>query len=151
MDRIDLQVEIMPVPFEKLANTAPGESSAAIRERVVKARVVQSLRYRDTHGVHCNAQMTPRLLDEYAHLTPDCMRVLETAIKRFDMSARAYDRIRKVARTIADLDYANSPSSTAEAAVSAPILVHHISEAISYRNLDRSTWGSDTGLPITLR
>jgi magnesium chelatase family protein len=102
--------------------------------------------------------MTPRLLDEYAHLTPDCMRVLETAIKRFDMSARAYDRIRKVARTIADLDYANSPSTTPsldssviEAAVSAPILVHHMSEAISYRNLDRSTWGSDTGLPIPLR
>lgn len=148
MDRIDLQVEIMPVPFEELADAAPGEPSAAIREHVIRARAIQSHRFKDVPGVHCNAQMTSKLLEQYCRLDTDCMRVLETAMKRFDMSARAYDRIRKVARTIADLDYASR--LTAEDAADAPILVNHMAEAISYRNLDRSTWGATTDLPLTL-
>ncbi|WP_295732174.1 YifB family Mg chelatase-like AAA ATPase [uncultured Muribaculum sp.] len=151
MDRIDLQVEIMPVPFEELADSAPGEPSAAIRERVVKARAIQTRRYRNVAGVHCNAQMTSRLMERYCTLDDECMRVLEAAMKRFDMSARAYDRIRKVARTIADLDYAGSePPMPSDDAVNAPILVRHMAEAISYRNLDRSTWGSAIDRPLPL-
>lgn len=147
MDRIDLQVEIMPVPFEELSSAAPGESSETIRARVIKARAIQSHRYKGIAGVHCNAQMTSRLLERYCRLDEECMRVLETAMKRFDMSARAYDRIRKVARTIADIDY--SSSLPVEEAAVAPILVHHMAEAISYRNLDRSTWGASTDFPAS--
>lgn len=140
LDRVDLQVEIMPVPFDELSDAAPGEPSAAIRERVVRARAVQSHRFSSIAGVHCNAQMTPRLLEQYCRFDDACMNVLETAMKRFDMSARAYDRIRKVSRTIADLDYSGTLS--VEDAAIAPILVSHMAEAISYRNLDRSTWGA---------
>lgn len=149
MDRIDLQVEIMPVPFDELADTRPGESSAAIRERVVRARDVQTRRYRSVTSVHCNAQMTPALLDRYARLDEACLRVLEGAMKRFDMSARAFDRIRKVARTVADLDYATRPDFDPDLAVDLPIEVHHMAEAISYRNLDRSTWGTTVN-PVSL-
>lgn len=129
LDRIDIQVEIMPVPFAELQSMQPGESSASIRERVIYAREIQSRRYADTPGVHCNAQMTPRLIARWARPTAEAMAILEQAMTRFDMSARAYDRILKVARTIADLDGATD--------IAAP----HIREAISYRNLDRSTWG----------
>lgn len=129
LDRIDIQVEIMPVPFAELQSMQPGESSASIRERVIYAREIQSRRYADTPGVHCNAQMTPRLIARWACPTAEAMAILEQAMTRFDMSARAYDRILKVARTIADLDGATE--------IAAP----HIREAISYRNLDRSTWG----------
>lgn len=129
LDRIDLQVEIMPVPFAELQSLQPGESSAAIRARVTRAREIQAARFADTPGIHSNAQMTPRLLARWARPTPEAMSILEHAMTRFDMSARAYDRILKVARTIADLD------------ASADILPHHITEAISYRSLDRSTWG----------
>lgn len=132
MDRIDLQVEIMPVPFDELSSMERGESSAAIRERVVKARAVQTARFAGEKNIHCNAQMNSRLLAVHAQLDKECMRLLEFAMKRFDMSARAYDRILKVSRTIADL------------AGSETILPAHVSEAISYRNLDRSTWGSTT-------
>lgn len=142
MDRIDLQVEIMPVPFEELSSMEAGERSSAIRERVVKARALQTLRFNSERNVHCNAQMNSRLLADYAALDDECMERLRYAMKRFDMSARAYDRILKVARTIADLDYANRPGMTMEKAVAAPILPSHLQEAISYRNLDRSTWGS---------
>lgn len=129
LDRIDLQVEIFPVPFDELASATPGESSAAIRERVTAARLVQAERYRDEPGVFCNAQMNSRLLNTYARPEGESLSVLRDAMTRFDMSARAYDRILKVARTIADL--AGEPR----------ILPAHIREAISYRNLDRSTWG----------
>ena len=129
VDSIDLQVEIMPVPFTELQSLQPGESSAAIRARVTRAREIQAARFADTPGIHSNAQMTPRLLARWARPTPEAMSILEHAMTRFDMSARAYDRILKVARTIADLD------------TSTDILPHHITEAISYRSLDRSTWG----------
>lgn len=129
MDRIDLQVEIMPVPFEEISSDSPAESSAEIRTRVVNARALQTERFRDEKEVYCNAQMNSRLLRQHARLDSESMKVLEQAMKRFDMSARAYDRILKVARTIADLD------------ASPDITTLHMHEAVSYRNLDRSTWG----------
>lgn len=129
LDRIDLQIEITPLSFEELSRTAPGESSAAIRERVVRARRVQEERYAGESGVHCNAQMTPRLLREYAVLDDRCSEMLRLAMTRLQLSARAYDRILRVARTIADL------------AGGGPIQLEHIAEAIGYRNLDRSNWG----------
>lgn len=129
LDRIDLQVEIFPVPFEDLASATQGEPSAAIRQRVVRARQIQAERFKDNPGIHCNAQMTSRLLSRYAAMSPEVTETLRQAMTRFDMSARAYDRILKVARTIADL------------AGAAEIGLDHVSEAISYRNLDRGTWG----------
>ena len=130
LDRIDIQVEIFPVPFDDMASSRPGESSAAIRERVLKAREIQAVRFADDPTVYCNAMMTSRQLQTYARPDDAGMKRLEAAMIKFDMSARAYDRILKVARTIADLD--GSPSVTSV----------HIAEAISYRNLDRSSWGN---------
>ena len=129
LDRIDLQVEIYPVPFEELAARSEGESSDAIRSRVIAARTIQERRFAGEKGIHCNAQMNTRLLNTYAVLSSECMGILRDSMERLDMSARAYDRILKVARTIADLD------------ASAEILPHHLREAISYRNLDRGSWG----------
>lgn len=127
-DCIDIQIEIVPVPFEKLAEQAPGESSRTIRERVVKARQVQARRFAQVPGVHCNAQMSPALLREYAQPDAAGMALLRNAMSRLNLSARAYDRILKVARTIADLEDAPHVQS------------HHLAEAISYRNLDRENW-----------
>ena len=130
LDRIDLQIEIVPVPFEEISNTTPGEPSAAIRQRVVAARKIQAKRFENEPGIYCNAQMTPKLIAKYAVLDEASLAMLKTAMSRFNLSARAYDRILKVARTIADLDnYEN-------------ILPHHIAEAIGYRNLDRESWGN---------
>lgn len=128
LDRIDIQVEIVPVPFEKLSETRQGESSDTIRKRVVAARKIQEERFAGITGVHCNAQMTPRMLTEYA--TPDeaGLNLLRNAMERLNLSARAYDRILKVARTIADLDNSQTIQSM------------HIAEAIGYRNLDRENW-----------
>ena len=128
LDRIDIQVEIVPVPFEKLSETRPGESSETIRQRVIAARKVQEERFAHVPGIHCNAQMTPKMLTEYA--TPDeaGLNLLRGAMERLNLSARAYDRILKVARTIADLD------------ASPTIQSMHIAEAIGYRNLDRENW-----------
>lgn len=129
MDRIDLQVEIMPVPFDELSSMQPGERSEDIRRRVIEARHVQTRRFAGEPGVYCNAQMTPRLQERYCRLDDAGMQVLRMAMNKFNMSARAYDRILKVARTIADLDGA------------ADIGRHHVQEAVGYRNLDRDTWG----------
>ena len=130
LDRIDLQVEIMPVPFEEISSSAPGESSDTIRRRVIAARARQVERFCNEKEIHCNAQMSSRLIAKYA--TPDAegLKILREAMTRLDMSARAYDRILKVARTIADLD-GNDNITTA-----------HLREAINYRNLDRASWGS---------
>ncbi len=130
LDRIDLQIEITPVPFEEISKTAPGEPSAAIRERVVAARKIQEERYKNEKGIYCNAQMTPKLIAKYAALDETSLAMLKTAMTRFDLSARAYDRILKVARTIADLDGSEN------------IQFQHIAEAIGYRNLDRGSWGT---------
>ncbi len=130
LDRIDLQVEILPVPFDEIASTPPGEPSADIRRRVMEARALQAERFAGEPGVHCNAQMSTRLLNTYARPTEKAMAILRDTMLRLDMSARAYTRILKVARTIADLDH------------SADILPHHMHEAVGYRTLDRSTWGA---------
>ncbi len=136
LDRIDIQVEILPVDFEQLSSRPAGESSADIRRRVVAARNIQAERYAGETGVHCNAQMTPRLTERYCRLDETSRRLLQRAMEKFDMSARAYDRILKVARTIADL------------AGSQDIGPDHIREAISYRNLDRATWGTTSQAPV---
>lgn len=130
MDRIDLHVEIMPVDFDQLMGSEKGESSAEIRQRVVKAREIQNARYAGEPGVHCNAQIGSRLAEKHCALTPEAMQIVRRAMEKYNMSARAYDRILKVARTIADLDGSND------------ILPHHISEAVGYRTLDRGTWGT---------
>lgn len=149
LDRIDLQVEIMPVAFEELSSTREEESSAEIKKRVVAARAVQEARFRNEPGTHCNARMSARQLKTHAIATTEGMEVLKEAMARLDMSARAYDRILKVARTIADLDYGNTPGISAEVAAGKPILPHHIREALSYRNLDRGNWGQTiTKLPF---
>ncbi|MCM1109831.1 MAG: YifB family Mg chelatase-like AAA ATPase [Clostridium sp.] len=129
LDRIDIQVEIFPVPFEDISSAAPGESSEAIRARVLKAREIQSARFADNPDIYCNAMMSSRQLQVYARPDERGMEILKGTMIKFDMSARAYDRILKVARTIADLD------------ASEQILSHHIAEAVSYRNLDRGSWG----------
>lgn len=128
LDRIDIQIEIVPVPFDKISSTAPAEPSRDIRARVIQARERQAERFADVPGVYCNAQMNTRLLNRFAVPDKEGLQRLKTAMTRFNLSARAYDRILKVARTIADLDNSND------------ITVTHISEAINYRNLDRAGW-----------
>ena len=129
MDRIDLHIEVTPVPFKKLSEMKPGESSAVIRERVIAARKIQEERFRGHAGIHCNAQMSSRLFRQHCQLDAECQERMKTAMDKLGLSARAYDRILKVARTIADL--AASPNITVE----------HLSEAITYRSLDRDSWG----------
>ena len=129
-DGIDIHVEILPVPFEKLAESRTGETSAAIRERVIRAREIQARRYAGEPEIHCNAQITPKLQGKYCALTPEAMAILKRAMEKNDMSARAYDRILKVERTIADLDGAEN------------IGPQHISEAVNYRTLDRGGCGT---------
>ena len=128
LDRIDIQIEIVPVPFDKISNDAKSESSLTIRERVVRARNIQAKRFENENGVFCNAQMTPRIQAEYANPGKEGLALLKTAMDRFNLSARAYDRILKVSRTIADLDGAEN------------VLPKHLAEAIGYRNLDRENW-----------
>lgn len=130
LDRIDLHIEVVPVPIGKLNESPQGESSAEIRKRVVAARQIQSRRFSRSKKVHCNAQMTPKMLETYAKPDEQGQQILKMAMDRLGLSARAYDRILKVARTIADL--ANSENVKAD----------HISEAIQYRSLDRDTWGN---------
>ena len=129
LDRIDIQIEIIPVPFEKMSEQGSSEKSASIRERVIKARKIQEQRFANHPGIYCNAQMESELLHRYATPDEQSLNLLRTAMTRLNLSARAYDRILKVARTIADLE------------ASEAIKPNHIAEAISYRNLDREGWG----------
>ena len=128
LDRIDIHIEIIPVPFEKLSELRESESSEKVRERVMKARQIQELRFRDIDGVYCNAQMSSKQMREFAVIDKAGSELLKNAMLRLNLSARAYDRIIKVARTIADLDDSEH------------VLSHHIAEAINYRNLDREGW-----------
>ena len=128
LDRIDIQCEIAPVPFKDLSKAAPGETSGQIRERVIKARAIQTERFNEVKGVHCNAQMSERLIRQYAQPDSEGLNILRIAMERLKLSARAYNRILKVARTIADLEGSEQ------------ILSSHIAEAIGYRNLDRGDW-----------
>lgn len=129
LDRIDIQIEIVPVPFEKMSDITPSEPSSAIRDRVIKARKIQEERYKDYSGVYCNAQMTPKLMSLYASPDEGGLAMLKDAMHRLNLSARAYDRILRVSRTIADLEECEN------------IQAYHIAEAIGYRNLDRENWG----------
>ena len=129
LDRIDIQIEVAPVSVEQLAHAPQGEPSASIRERVMAARAIQTERYKDAKGIHCNAQMSRSMLEQYAVLDDEANAALTRAMRLHNLSARAYDRILKVARTIADL------------AASDQIKASHIKEAIGYRSLDRADWG----------
>ena len=128
LDRIDIQCEIEAVPYEQLRETAPGESSEVIRERVMRARTIQQQRFAGHPLIHCNAQMTSKMMRQYCTIDEECDQLLSITMSRMGLSARAYDRILKVARTIADLEG------------SVDIHKQHLLEAISYRSLDRSTW-----------
>ena len=128
LDRIDIQIEITPVPFKDISSATQSESSASIRERVIKARDIQAVRFSKHSGIHCNAQMTERMIHQYAEPDSAGIQLLRTAMEKLNLSARAYNRILKVARTIADLE------------ASANVLPQHLAEAISYRNLDRGDW-----------
>ena len=128
LDRIDLHCEISQVPFSELSKMKAGEPSEKIRERVIKARQIQEARFKDFKGIHCNAQMTERMLHQFAEPDAASMDMLRMAMERLKLSARAYSRILKVARTIADLDNSEKVQS------------QHIAEAIGYRNLDRGDW-----------
>ncbi len=129
LDRIDIHVEVIPVPFEKLAQTPTSDSSATIRERVVRARKIQEERFQST-GISCNAQMTTSHIQQVCQLDADCLKLLKYAMERLSLSARAYDRILKVSRTIADLEGVENIDAT------------HLAEAIQYRTLDRENWAS---------
>jgi magnesium chelatase family protein len=128
LDRIDIHCEIQAVPFSELSNMQPGEPSSSIRERVIRARKIQEERFKPFKGIHCNAMMSEKMLHEFAVLDAQSLEMLRMAMERLKLSARAYSRILKVSRTIADL------------AESENIQPLHIAEAIGYRNLDRGDW-----------
>ena len=128
LDRIDIHCEIQAVPFAQLSKMQPGEPSTSHRERVIKARLIQEERFKDYKNVHCNAQMTERMLHKFAEPNDASLEMLRLAMEKLSLSARAYSRILKVARTIADLEGSNKVQS------------QHIAEAIGYRNLDRGDW-----------
>jgi magnesium chelatase family protein len=128
LDRIDIHIEVVPVPFDKLTELRPAESSETVRYRVQKARAVQQERYSQYQGIYCNAMITPPLLREYCSLSDASHNLLKNAMQKLGLSARAYDRILKVSRTIADLEGSES------------IQPVHVAEAIQYRSLDRENW-----------
>ncbi len=129
LDRIDIHVEVVPVAFKELVNKKASETSALVRERVIKARQIQENRYKNNLGIYCNAQITSKLFHEVCEIDEECQSLLKTAMDKLGLSARAYDRILKVSRTIADLEG------------SSRITVEHLSEAIHFRSLDRESWG----------
>jgi magnesium chelatase family protein len=128
LDRIDIHIEVIPVPFEKLSEKRNGESSAMIRQRVSEARLIQEERFIEVDEVHCNAQMGSSLIRKHCYVNAAGQQLLKNAMDKLGLSARAYDRILKVSRTIADLEK------------SADIQSHHLAEAIQYRSLDRDNW-----------
>ena len=128
LDRIDLHVEVTPVAFSELSSQKTSENSDTVRTRVIQAREIQEKRFEGQEGVYCNAQMSSKLLKEICVISPVGQNLLKTAMDRLNLSARAYDRILKVSRTIADL------------AGSEDIRPEHLAEAIQYRSLDREGW-----------
>ncbi|MDR2084062.1 MAG: YifB family Mg chelatase-like AAA ATPase [Bacteroidales bacterium] len=130
LDRIDIQIEVVPVPFKELSNIKNGETSEIIRSRVIKARNIQNERFKQYKGIHSNSNLTSKLMKKYCDLDNECLDLLRKSMEQLNLSARAYDRIIKVSRTIADLDNSSN------------IQPHHVSEAINYRNLDRNNWGN---------
>lgn len=130
MDRIDLHVEVTPVPYKDLTEKRTGESSAEVRKRVIAARKIQEQRYAEFPTIHANAQMNSQLIQKYCDLDDACRNMLKNAMNKMGLSARAHDRILKVSRTIADLDGSEN------------IQPGHLAEAINYRSLDRDNWGN---------
>lgn len=128
LDRIDIHIEVTPVPFKELHDLKPCETSADIRKRVIIAREIQEKRFADKDGIYCNAQMSTKMLHEVCKIDQAGSLLLKTAMEKLDLSARAYDRIIKVSRTIADIEQ------------SADIKPEHLAEAIHYRSLDRESW-----------
>ena len=128
LDRIDMHIEVVPVNYEKLSDQRKAESSEIVRNRVIRAREIQAGRFEKIKGLYSNSQMSSAMLRRYCHLNEAGSRLLKTAMELRGLSARAYDRILKVGRTIADLE------------ASEDIMADHISEAINYRNLDREGW-----------
>jgi magnesium chelatase family protein len=128
LDRIDIHIEVTPVSFDELSDRRNGESSEMIRGRVVDARAIQEQRFAERNDVHCNAQMDSGLLKAMCHVDATGQKLLRTAMDKLKLSARAYDRILRVARTIADLDRSEH------------ILPNHLAEAIQFRSLDRENW-----------
>jgi magnesium chelatase family protein len=128
LDRIDLHVEVVPVGFDEMVAKRKSETSTEIRERVVRARNAQYTRFKNLESIHCNAMMPANMVKEVCVITDAGQALLKTAMERLGLSARAYDRILKVSRTIADL------------AASKEIMIEHLAEAIQYRSLDREGW-----------
>jgi Predicted ATPase with chaperone activity len=128
LDRIDIHIEVTPVPFEKLSEERKGESSVTIRKRVTAARDLQFTRFKDINNIHYNAQMNVKQIRRFCKLSKESLNLLKNAMEKLNLSARAYDRILKVSRTIADLANAKD------------IMPDHIAEAIQYRSLDREGW-----------
>ena len=128
LDRIDLHVEVTPVAFNELSASKPQETSGHIRHRVIRAREIQAARYKDDQGIYCNAQMSSRMLKNICVINTAGQNLLKAAMQKLNLSARAYDRILKVSRTIADLSESND------------INPEHLAEAIQYRSLDRAGW-----------
>ncbi len=129
LDRIDIHIEVVPVPFKKLSETEKGENSQTVRDRVIKARNIQNERFKKVAGIHSNAQMSTKMVSEYCQLDQAGNTLLKNAMERLGLSARAYGRILKVARTAADLSGDKA------------IKTEHLAEAIQYRSLDRDSWG----------
>ena len=129
LDRIDLHIEVVPVPFSKLSEIQNAEKSETIRDRVIKAREIQQERFKNSPGVHCNAQMSSKMMRKHCETDKAGNELLKNAMERLGLSARAYDRIMKVSRTIADL------------AGEEKIKTEYLAEAIQYRSLDRDSWG----------
>ena len=129
LDRIDIQLEVVPVPFKDLSTMREGEPSSVIRQRVIKARKIQQERFKDFPDIHCNAQMNSRMMKQFCKIQPSGMELLRTIMDKLQLSARAYDRILKVSRTIADLEGCEQIQDA------------HLAEAITYRSLDRESWG----------
>ena len=130
LDRIDIHIEVTPVNFDQLADTRKSESSEHIRERVMRAREIQETRFTENEGIYCNAQMSSTTVRKVCEISTAGQNLLKTAMNKLQLSARAYDRILKVARTIADLS------------ASEEIKTEHLAEAIQYRSLDRESWGA---------
>ncbi len=128
LDRIDIHIEVAPVAIEDLSKERNGETSAEIRKRVIAARAIQTQRYQDIAYIHYNSQMGSKQLDVFCDMDESSLKILKRAMERLNLSARAYDRILRVSRTIADLENSENVQS------------HHIAEAIQYRSLDRAEW-----------
>ena len=128
LDRIDIHIEVVPVPFDKLSDKTAVESSEMVRGRVIRARDIQEKRFTDDPDIYCNAQMNTKLQRKHCYVDQPGKEMLKTAMDRIGLSARAYDRILKVSRTIADLEQSEN------------IQPNHLAEAIQYRNLDREGW-----------